>query len=142
MLKAIITQLKTGSIKTVYTRGNYQTYLAGKDTNDLQSPYVIVFNDYPINSYYEVVNTIDSFIVEAHFPTGNIDKLNNYIENEVPVLLNRKRLIDTTLYNFQVFVTMNMSIMSEPNDDKSISGGNDDSTISRYRRIFVPRRGL
>jgi hypothetical protein len=142
ILQTIIAQLKTGSIKNVYTRGNYQTYLNGRNANDLLEPYVIVFNDYPVATYYEHTNTIDSYVVEAHFPTGMINEVNAYIENELVELLHRKRLTDDLIYNFQVYVTMNMSIMSEPNDDKSITGGNDDGTISRYRRIFVPRRGL
>jgi len=142
VLQAIIAQLKTGSIKTVYTRGNYQTYLSGKGVNDMMTPYVVVFNDYPVASYYQANNIVDQYVVEAHFPTGMINEVTSYIENELVTLLHRKRLVDDMIYNFQVYVTMGISILSEPNDDKSITGGNDDGTISRYRRIFVPRRGL
>lgn len=145
ILQALITQLKTGSIKNVYTRGNYQVYPGGKDKHDLMEPYVLVFDDYPVNSYYTVNNNIQPVAVEAHYPAGYITELNNYIENELMTLLHRKRLstIDNTItYNFQVFVTMHISFMSEPNDDKTISGGNDDGTISRFRRIFIPRRGM
>lgn len=141
ILQSIIAKLKTGSITTVYTRGNYQTYLNGRSVNDLLTPYVVVYNDYPMGSYYMVNNTVDSYVVEVHFPTGMINEVAAYIENEITTLLHRKRLIDGT-YNFQVYVTMGISVMAEPNDDKSITGGNDDGTISRYRRIFVPRRGL
>jgi len=139
--QALIAQLKTGSITTVFTRGNYLAYLNGFNSNELATPYVIVYDDYPINAYYEVNNTVSPYVVEAHFPVGNILELDQYIEYELVGLLHRKRLLDEGLYNFQVEVTMNIGIMSEPNDDKSISGGNDDGTISRYRRIFVPRRG-
>ena len=142
VLKAIITQLKTGSISAVFTRGNYETYMAGRSTNELMTPYVIVYDDFPINIYYESSNTIAPYAVEVHFPVGNIDKLAAYIEVELVSLLNRKRLVDADGFNFQVYVTMNISVMAEPNDDKSISGGNDDGTISKYRRIFIPRRGL
>jgi hypothetical protein len=142
ILQAIIAQLKTGSVPAVFTRGNYQTYPNGKDVNDLAKPYVLVFNDYPVASYYENNNTIDAFVVEVHFPAGMINEVNAYIENEVVELLDRKRLVDELVYNFQVYVTMGISVLAEPNDDKSITGGNDDGTISRYRRIFVPRRGL
>ncbi|RLI54171.1 MAG: hypothetical protein DRP09_13800 [Candidatus Thorarchaeota archaeon] len=142
ILKALIDQLKTGSITNVYTRGNYLTYLNGRNVGDLLEPYVIVYKDYPVNAYYTVNNTIDPYVVEVHFPTGMIDQVDAYIENEIVGLLHRKRLVDDLIYNFQVYVTMSISILAEPNDDKSITGGNDDGTISRYRRIFVPRRGL
>ena len=142
ILEAIIAQLKTGTIPAVFTRGNYQTYLNGKGVNDLLSPYVLVYNDYPVASYYEANNIVDQYVVEVHYPTGYINEVSAYIENELVGLLHRKRLVDDTLYNFQVYVTMGISVLAEPNDDKSITGGNDDGTISRYRRIFVPRRGL
>ncbi len=142
ILKAIIDQLKTGSIKNVYTRGNMQGYPGGKAKPDLMEPYVLVFDDYAVNSYYPTDNTIMPFVVEAHYPPGFINELTSYIEYEVPTLLNRKRLTDGEGYTFQTFVTAHVSIMSEPNDDKSISGGNDDKTISKFRRFFVPRRGL
>jgi len=142
VLKAIMDQLATGTIPQIYTRGNYEIYMAGRNSNDLLVPYVVVYDDYPINVYFEAINSISPFAIEAHYPVGNMDKLNEYIEYELSTLLNRKRLVDGDGYSFQVYVTMNISVMAEPNDDKSISGGNDDGTISRYRRIFIPRRGL
>ncbi len=142
ILQAIMAQLKTGSVPTVYTRGNYQTYLNGRGVNDLLEPYVVVYNDYPVANYYEHNNTIDSYIVEVHYPTGMINEVTAYIENEIVDLLHKQRLVDDLIYNFQTYVTMGISVLAEPNDDKSITGGNDDGTISRYRRIFVPRRGL
>jgi len=140
--KAIIEQLKTGSLTTVYPRGNMETYPGGKNSTELLVPYVLVYDDYAVNAYYITDNTIAPYVIEAHFPVGFIDNLNSYIENEIITLLNRKRLTDSDGYTFQVFVTADISIMSEPNDDRSISGGNDDGTISKYRRIFVPRRGI
>lgn len=142
IMQSIITQLKTGSIPTVYTRGNHQTYLNGRNVNDLLSPYLIVYKDFPVATWYQVVDTIDPYVIEVHFPTGMINEVDAYIENELVGLLHKKRLVDDTVYNFQVYVTMSISTLAEPNDDKSITGGNDDGTISRYRRIFVPRRGL
>jgi hypothetical protein len=142
ILKAIMDQLKTGSIVTIYTRGNYQTYLNGRNTDDNLEPYIVVYDDYAVDAYYLTDNTVMPFVVEAHWPTGYINELNTYIENELPLLLNRKRLTDNEGYTFQTFVTAYLSIMSEPNDDRSITGGNDDGSISKYRRIFVPRRGL
>ena len=144
VLKAILDQLETGSIKNGDTRGNMITYPAGEndgvDTSELLQPYVLVFDDFPVNAYYTTDNTIRPMVVEAHFPAGYINELNKYIEEEIMGLLNHKRLTDSEGYVFQVFVTAYISIMSEPNDDRSISGGNDDGTISRFRRIFVPRR--
>ena len=141
ILKALITQLQTGSITAVYPRGNMETYPSGKDTNELLTTYVLVYADFAVNAYYTTDNTVAPYIIEVHFPAGFIDQLDAYIENEIIALLNRKRLTDSDGNVFQVFVTENISIMSEPNDDRSISGGNDDKTISKYRRIFVPRRG-
>lgn len=142
ILQAIIAQLKTGSVPNVYTRGNYQTYPSGKNEDDLLAPYILVYNDYPVASYYEAGSTVDQYVVEVHYPAGHINEVTAYIENEIVGLLHKKRLVDDSLYNFQVYVTMGISVLAEPNDDKSITGGNDDGTISRYRRIFVPRRGL
>lgn len=139
VIKAIMNKLATGSIPNIYTRGNMEVYPGGKDSDELLKPYVLVFDDYAVNSYYTTENTIRPLIVEVHYPAGYIDKLNKYIEEEVVELLNRKRLTDSENYVFQVFVTPYLSIMSEPNDDRTISGGNDDGTISKFRRIFVPR---
>ena len=139
---ALRTQLKTGSIPIVETRGNQQAYLNGKNIKDLAAPYVLIYNDFSVNPYYTIVNTVDSYVIDVHFPVGNVELLNDYVENEIPVLLHRQRLTDSDAYVFQVLVTMNMSFMSEPNDDRSISGGNDDNTISRWRKIIIPRRGL
>lgn len=140
VLKAIIDKLATGSIPNIYTRGNMEVYPGGKSSNEMLVPYVLVFDDYAVNAYYTTENTIRPIIVEVHYPPGYINKLNKYIEEEVVGLLNRKRLTDAEGYIFQVFTTSYLSVMSEPNDDKTISGGNDDGTISRFRRIFVPRR--
>ncbi len=145
-LKAIMDQLKTGSVKDIYTRGNIETYPAGKGKVDLLNPYVLVHDDFSVNSYYATSMSIHPIVIDAHFPPGYINELNKYIEEEVPLLLHRKRLNynvteEETVY-FQVYVTMYLSIMIEPNDDRTISGGNDDGTISRFRRVFVPRRGL
>ena len=140
-LQALITQLKTGSITDVFTRGNYQAYMNGRGVTDLMTPYVLVYDDYPINSYYTNDNTIRPMVVDVHFPVAFINELNDYVEYELHTLLNQQRLIDRMGAVFQVFVTMEISFMNEPNDDRSISGGNDDGTISRYRKIFIPRRG-
>ena len=137
VLKAIMDQLATGSITNIITRGNMETYPAG---DELLNPYILVFDDYAVNSYYTTENTVRPIIVEVHYPAGYIDEVNKYIEEEVMQLLNRQRLTDSEGYVFQVFVTAHISVMSEPNDDRTISGGNDDGTISRFRRIFVPRR--
>ncbi len=145
IIDTIITQLKTGSLANVYPKGNSQTYPAGKSSDGLINPYVLVYNDFPVNTFYLVNNSVDMYVVEAHFPVGYLTEVSKYVENEIPVLLDHKRLADVDggdTYNFQVFVTMNISTLIEANDDKSITGGNDDGTISRFRKIFVPRRGL
>ena len=141
VLSAVMEQLKTGSITNINTRGNYIVYPAGNDNKALMAPYVLVYDDYAVSAYYIQNNSIQPLIVDVHYPVGFIDELNKYVEYEIPELLNNKRLTDDEGFTFQVYVSMYLSIMGEPNDDKSITGGNDDGTISRFRRIFVPRRG-
>lgn len=133
IIKAIMSQVATGSIKNVITRGMLETYP--------EPPYVIVYADFAIDAYYQKDNTIQPIMIEAHYPMGNSDLLDAYIENEIVTLLHRKRLTDSEGYTFQVYATMALGIIQEPNDDRSISGGNDDKTVSRTRRFFVPRRG-
>lgn len=142
MLHAIIDQLKTGSITNVFTRGNYQTYPSGPDTeNEVLTPYILVYDDYTVSSYFTTENTVFGFMIEVHFPAGYIDELRDYVNYELPQLLDRKVLTDSDGNYFQIFKTMYMTIVSEPNDDSSITGGNDDKTISRSRRFIVPARG-
>lgn len=141
ILSTLITQLKTGSIPTVKTRGNRVGYLAGEDSDELLKPYVLVYDDFPVNSYYTISNTVQNITVDVHFPVGFIDDLNTYIEEEVVELLHKKRLTTEEGRTFQIEATMHISQMAEPNDDKSITGGNDDGTISRFRRFIIPRRG-
>jgi len=141
-LQALVTQLKTGSIASVHTRGDYRAYIAGEGSDELLQPYVLVFDDFAVDAYYTVSNTVQPLVVEVHYPAGFVNELNDYIESELATLLNRKRLTDKDGNVFQVYLTMYISPMAEPNDDRSITGGNDDGTISRYRRIFIPRRGL
>ena len=130
VLKAIMDQLATGSITNIITRGNMETYPSG---DELLKPYVLVYDDYAVNSYYTTENTVRPIIIDVHYPAGYINEVNKYIEEEVVELLNRQRLTDSEGYVFQVFVTAHISVMSEPNDDRTISGGNDDKTISRFR---------
>lgn len=140
VLHALITQLKTGTIPSVETRGNRVSYPAGTGSVELIKPYVLVYDDFPINSYYLTTNTVQNIAVDVHFPVGFIDELNAYVEEELITLLHKKRLTDNG-HTFQIEATMYISQMQEPNDDKSITGGNDDGTISRKRRFIIPRRG-
>ena len=141
ILKAIMDQLETGSIPTIITRGNRTAYPAGENTDEILKPYVIVYDDFPVDSYYTTVNTIQHIAIDVHFPVGFIDELNAYIEDEVVTLLHKRRLTTSQGQTFQMDATMYISQMQEPNDDKSITGGNDDGTISRKRRFIIPRRG-
>lgn len=140
ILKAVMTQLKTGSISTVETRGNYASYIAGRNTDELLKPYVLVYDDYPITTYYAQVDSVQNIAVDVHFPVGMIDELNKYVEEELISLLHKKRLTTSEGQTFQIEATLYISQMQEPNDDKSITGGNDDGTISRLRRFIIPRR--
>ena len=111
ILSAIISQLKTGSIQNINTRGNYPVYPAGKDNKSLLDPYVFVYDDYAVSAYYSQNNSVQPIIVDAHFPLGYIDELNKYVENEVPELLNNKRLTDDEGYTFQVYVRDRKSVV-------------------------------
>lgn len=134
-LKPIVDKLATGSIPTVIVRGNFETFPP--------APYILVYDDYPLNTYFAVDNTAKFFIVEVHCRPGEIDKVDEYIEHEVISLLDRQVLYDSVkgVYS-QVFATASISPLVEPNDKRSLSAGNDDGTISKSRRFFTPRRGL
>jgi len=133
-LDTIRTILLTGTVKNVIIRGNM-------DTSPV-APYVLLYDDYSINSYFTVDNTIDPFIIEVHYPPGYSNAVTTYIEKEVVDLLHRKVLTDADGDSFQTFATPTITPLTEPNDDRAISAGNDDGTISRGRRFFTPRRGL
>lgn len=141
-IKAIIDQLKTGSVKNVFTKGNYEVYPSGEGVRDTREPYVLVYDGYSLNPFYGNDNTVRSYIVEVHYPPGNLYELDEYIEHEVIGLLAKKRLTDPDDGTvFQIYSTALVNAMQEPNDDRSISGGNDDKTISRMRTFIIPRRG-
>lgn len=140
ILKAIMDQLATGSISKIKTRGNRNVYPSGENSDELLQPYVLVYDDYPLNVYYTLVGTVQNIAVDVHFPIGMIDELNAYVEEELIGLLHKKRLTAANGHTFQIEATNYISQMQEPNDDKSITGGNDDGTISRLRRFVIPRR--
>ena len=106
-IKAIMNQLITGSIVKAYTRGNYQTYLSGKSKDDTVSPYVVVYDDFPIDSYYKTIKSVQSIVIDAHYTYAYIDELNTYIEEEVIGLLHRQVLTTGDGNVFQIIATMN-----------------------------------
>ena len=131
-LKAVIEQ---GSITNVVLRGDMETYP--------EPPYVIIFDDYALNSYYMLDNTVDPFVVEACFPVGWSEKCTKYVNQELMTMLNKKVITDAEDGTvFQVYSTANITPLIEPNDDRALSKGNDDGTLSKQRRFFTPRRGL
>jgi len=134
-LNAIKTVLARGSVKNIVLAGNLEIYP--------ELPYILLYDDYPLNSYYTEDNTIDPFIVEVVFPAGYTDEVTKYVEEEVIQLLSRKVIYDEEegIY-FQVYPTSNITKLSEPNDDRALSKGNDTGTLSKERRFFTPRRGL
>jgi len=132
-LDAVKAALALGTVKNIIKRGNMETYPA--------PPYVLIYDDYPLNSYYTVGSTVNPFIVEVHYPAGYRDAVDKYIEEECLALLHRKVLNDDGV-SFQVFATPNVTPLVEPNDDMTLSAGNDDGTLSRRRRFFTPTHGL
>jgi len=134
-LNAIKSKLLTGSVTNIILSGGMEIYP--------ELPCILLYDDFPLNTYYTQDNTINPFIVEVRYPAGYIDEVDKYIEEEVLTLLDRKVLYDTENDSYvQTFATANVTKLSEPNDDRALSKGNDDGTISKARRFFTPRRGL
>jgi hypothetical protein len=120
MITAIINQLKTGSVSEVIPFGQ-------NAANPMQ-PYVVVWQDEPILQDSTEAG-LNEYVINAHFPPGHINDLNDYIENEVYLLLNKQILITRDGRRVEVKVTGQI---------KRLVTGNDDNTISRERTCQTP----
>lgn len=119
MLKAIIDQLKTGSITTVIPRGSVEV--------NPTPPYVVVWGPDFIEQPGNENKGKNQYFISAHFPRGFINQLDDYIINEVYDLLHKQILTTRDLRNVRLHVSGGPSNMIE---------GNADNTISK-ERVFI-----
>lgn len=124
MLTAIINKLKTGTIKTVVSRGD--------GVKNLTPPYVVVWEDAQVSAGNAQAN--GGFFVSCHNVIGTEDDIRNYLSNEVIGLLHKINLTtnDTPPVTFRLEDTMEMSALVQSNDD---------GTISRDRLFLLPQLG-
>lgn len=122
MITAIINQLKTGTITNVYARQD-------KPENPV-TPYVITWEDeYTSN----IKDSVPAIFVSCHMNVGYLDAIDNYMKNEVIVLLHNKILTDSFGNNFELYNTPLLS--------KAITN-NDDGSISKDRQFIFPEIGV
>lgn len=129
IVKAIIHQLKKGSIKNVIPIGEYN-----KATNPggMLQPYVIVYESSSLSYYTKNGSGEASFKVIAAFPPSYHDQLNNYILYEVFSLLDNKLLCiknGEEVSRIKVSVTDRLS---------RVITDTSDGYIARERTITVP----
>lgn len=120
MITAIINQLKTGSVTNVITRGN--------NIVNPEPPYVVVWKDTPTQQAGSQ-NGLNNYVINAHFPKGWVNQIEDYIEEETYQLLHAKIL--TTRDNREVKI-------EATSDIRPIVTGNDDGTISMSRVFITP----
>jgi hypothetical protein len=122
LIKAIINQIKTGSISNAITRGG--------SVSRPTPPYVVVYEDTPENGGDERVG-LSNIVINAHFPIGNWGELDGYIYRELPILLDK--VILTAVDTGRTFRLNKTKTIGPPVD------GNDDNTISRERVFSTVR---
>lgn len=121
MLKAIIDQLKTGSITNVFPKGD--------PVLNPQKPYIVVWQDSPIPESGRLDQGKNYYTISAHFQRGAIDYLDDYLFIELPTLLYGQILTTRDLRRVQVFLDFEgISTLIE---------GNDDTTISKERQAWT-----
>lgn len=113
MIKAIVTQLKTGTIKTVIRRGSI--------TVNPSAPYVVVWGPELIPQPGHYNQGQNQYFIACHFNRGYGDDLDDYITNEVVDLLNKQILTTRDFRKVQLHVSGGPSNMIEGHDDKTIS---------------------
>ena len=143
ILTAIGNKLKTGSVKTIIYRGNGEQYPAFRPKQAgkppiCENPYVIVYEGESVPQLNFNPNTMREIFIVAHYPLGNKDKLDEYIYREVVQLLSG--IIIDNDNAFKLELTARVSETVEENDDRTITGGNDDRSISRSRVFLFPEK--
>ena len=124
MINAIITQLKTGSITEVITRGE------GEYAKNPSIPYIVVYDAVPISSVDGQI--VAGVYVDVHHRPGTLDIIDDYLDEEVVTLLHKVFLTDSKGNTFRL----------HDNDDKSILiDTNDDGTISKSKLFLAPKLG-
>jgi len=111
MIKAIITQLKTGSITNVIPRG--------QNVVNPDIPYVVVYKLATVDQGYRY--GLKQYSINCHFPKGYIDELDDYIEIEVVELLDGQILTTRDARKVRIDASEDAGIIVESNDDNTNS---------------------
>lgn len=122
MINAIITQLKTGTYKNVYTTNDGQT--------NLLPPYVMIWES--TNAAQIPGQALGGIFVSLHVLPGQKDLINNYLKNETLTLLHQIQLTDSFGNKFRLEASMDLSTLVS----------NDDGTISKDRLFTLPVLGF
>lgn len=123
MITAIINQLKIGSITNVIPRGD--------NVSNPDKPYVVVWKDPPVQQVGSQ-NGLDEYVINAHFPKGWINEIEDYIEKETWQLLHDKLLTTRDGRKVQIEATSKIGRLETGNDDGTISMGRTFTTIGIY----------
>ena len=121
MITAIIDRLKTGSIQNVIPLGD--------NVANPEKPYVVVWKGDPTQQAGAGENGNDNYSVNAHFPPGHVNQLEDYIETETWQLLNDKILTTRDGRKLKLESTSRIGKTFQ---------GNDDKTISKLREFTTP----
>lgn len=125
MIKAIITQLKTGSITNVIPRG--------QNIVNPEKPYVVVWGPETIQQTGMDREGKNLYYINTHFPKGYINQLDDYVYNELPTLLpDKMRLTTRDGRIVQLFLTMDIGVIVEGNDDGTLSKERVFETIAMF----------
>ena len=119
MKKAIITQLKTGTISEVIPKGSTKT--------NLQPPYIIVWGPLLIPQPGDEDRGKNQYMISVHLSRGYINQLDDYVYTELVELLANQTL--TTRDGRRAI----LKISGAPSN---LIEGNDDNTISK-ERVFI-----
>lgn len=118
LLSAVITVIKTGSLKTVVARDDFVLLP--------QPPYVVVWENVRPGAGK---NSTKELFVAVHVEKGHIETMQNYLETEIIGLLHNKKIIyDTTL----------AIVMKATNSISQTVFTNEDNTISKDRLFEAP----
>lgn len=112
MIKAIIEQLKTGSITNVVPRG--------QNVANPEKPYVVVWQAEPAQQIGSE-NGLDEYVVNVHFPKGYVNQVDDYILKETYTLLHDKILITRDSRKVKIESTSRIGQLVTTNDDGTIS---------------------
>jgi hypothetical protein len=125
MIAAIITELKKGTIKNVIPRGQ-------NIVNPI-SPYVVVWGPETVQQAGRDREGKNMYYINTHFPKGYINQIDDYVYNELSILLPNKILLTTRDgRRVQLFVTMEIGGIVEGNTDGTISRERVFETVAMY----------